>query len=96
MNTGAQYRVHGHAHTKTVHSALQSNVSDLPASRKANGLAGHSSKFFMCGFCDMPFFRLVDPTCYSPISELPTMFYSKLYSHLAIIQLSCSEMIGVT
>jgi hypothetical protein len=67
--TGAQFRVHGHEQREIAHCQLQANVSDLPASRKVSGLAGHMSKHFMCPFCEMPFYRLVDPNCYDPLSE---------------------------
>ena len=66
---GARFRVHGHEQREIVHCHLQSDVSDLPASRKVSGLAGHTSKHFMCPFCEMPFYRLVDPNCYDPSSK---------------------------
>jgi len=31
---GAEFRVHGHPGTMTLHSVLQSDVSDLPASQR--------------------------------------------------------------
>jgi hypothetical protein len=67
--TGLEFKVHGYANMKMSHSVLQADVSDLPASRKVSGLAGHTSKYFMCPFCEMPFYRLVDPDCYDPLSE---------------------------
>ena len=48
------FRVHGHEQREMAHCHLQADVSDLPASRKVSGLAGHTSKHFMCPFCDMP------------------------------------------
>jgi len=68
LGKGLEFEVHGHDHTITSHSVLQADVSDLPASRKVSGLAGHTSKHFMCPFCEMPFYRLVDPDCYDPSS----------------------------
>src|ERR1700732_2457936 len=89
------FRVHGHEQRKMAHCHLQADVSDLPASCKVSGLAGHTSKHFMCPFCEMPFYRLVDPDCYDPSC--------KSHSHGCCItiltlvsQHSSSEMIGVT
>jgi hypothetical protein len=67
--TGAMFQVHGHKQCEIAHCHLQSDVSDLPASRKVSRLAGHTSKYFMCPFCEMLFYRLVDPDCYDPTSE---------------------------
>lgn len=69
LTPGLKYRVHGREEPVISHSHLQSNVSDLPASRKISGTAGHTSKDFMCPYCDMKFFRLVDPSCYEPLGE---------------------------
>ena len=44
-----------------INAFLQTNTSDLPASRKASGLASHSSKEFMCTVCTKPFHALGDP-----------------------------------
>jgi hypothetical protein len=63
------FRVHGHEQHEIVHCHLQADMSDLPAGCKVSGLAGHTSKYFMCPFCEMPFYRLVDPSCYDPTSE---------------------------
>ena len=65
---GAEFRIHGQKDPIISHSFIQTNVSDLPASRKCSGLHGHNSKYFMCSICDMPFFRLVDPDCFDPTS----------------------------
>ena len=63
------FRVHGHEQGEMAHCHLQTDVADLPASGKVSGLAGHMSKHFMCPFCDMPFYCLVDPDCHDPSSE---------------------------
>jgi hypothetical protein len=65
---GVEFRVYGEKEPIISHSFIQTNVSDLPASRKCSGLHGHNSKYFMCPICDMPFFRLVDPDCFDPTS----------------------------
>ena len=67
--TGTMFRVHGHEQHEIAHCHLQSDVSDLPASHKVSGLAGHTSKYFMCPFCEMLFYCLVDPNCYDPTSK---------------------------
>ena len=47
-----------------INAFLQTNTSDLPASRKASGLASHTSKKFMCTVCPKPFHSLGDPDCF--------------------------------
>ncbi|KAG1818110.1 uncharacterized protein BJ212DRAFT_1446573 [Suillus subaureus] len=42
------FRVHGHENKFPIHSVLNSEVCDLPANRKLEGLASFSSKLFMC------------------------------------------------
>ncbi|KAI0064202.1 hypothetical protein BV25DRAFT_1800806, partial [Artomyces pyxidatus] len=42
------------------------HVSDLPASRKLQGLASFTSKEFMCPHDKMKFYMLVDPACFNP------------------------------
>jgi hypothetical protein len=47
-HSGVHFRVFGQQELQISHSQLQTNVSDLPASRKISGLQGHTSKWFMC------------------------------------------------
>lgn len=50
---GAQFQVYGREQREIVHCYLQSDVSDLPASRKVSGLAGYTSKYIICPFRDL-------------------------------------------
>jgi hypothetical protein len=61
---GHDFRVHGHENKFPVHSVLNTEVSDLPASRKLEGLASFSSKNFMCPQCETPSYHLADPRCF--------------------------------
>ncbi|KAG2743727.1 hypothetical protein P692DRAFT_20704639, partial [Suillus brevipes Sb2] len=63
---GQEFRIYGHEDKHPVHSALNSEVSDLPASRKIEGLASFSSKLFMCPQCDTPSYYLADPRGFNP------------------------------
>ncbi|KIK38853.1 hypothetical protein CY34DRAFT_14791 [Suillus luteus UH-Slu-Lm8-n1] len=63
---GHEFRIYGHEDKHPVHSALNSEVSDLPASRKIEGLASFSSKLFMCPQCDTPSYYLADPRGFNP------------------------------
>ncbi|OSD04070.1 hypothetical protein PYCCODRAFT_1444205 [Trametes coccinea BRFM310] len=49
-----------------VNCFLYANTSDLPAARKASGLRGHTSKWFMCPVCKQPLHSLTDPKCFDP------------------------------
>ncbi|TFK59319.1 hypothetical protein BDN72DRAFT_780904, partial [Pluteus cervinus] len=66
---GEDFFVHGRAKEVLTHCFLWNNVSDLPASRKAAGLAAHNSKIFMCPSCYAQFDELTDHTCFDT-SEL--------------------------
>lgn len=61
--------VPGDAKSALVHCYLYANASDLPAARKASGLRGHTSKWFMCPVCKQPMHSLTDPECFDPTSE---------------------------
>lgn len=52
-----------------VHCFLYANASDLPAARKASGLRGHTSTWFMCPVCHQPMHSLTDPECFDSDSE---------------------------
>lgn len=68
-STGILFKVHAHLEEELVHSQLQLDVSDLPASRMVSGLAAHNCKYFMCSMCAMPFYSLVHPDCFTPASK---------------------------
>jgi hypothetical protein len=68
--TGVHLRVYGQSEPQLIHSQIQTNVSDLPASRKVGGLHGHESKYFMCPLDKTPFFRLVDPDAFNSSSMI--------------------------
>jgi hypothetical protein len=65
---GAEFKVYSRQDPQVSHSVIMTNVLDLLASRQIEGLHSHSSKYFMCPVCMMPFFRLVDPDCFDPTS----------------------------
>jgi hypothetical protein len=67
---GKEFRVYGDENMFPVHSVINTEVSDLPASRKIEGLASFSSKLFMCPRCETPSFFLVDPRGFNPECEL--------------------------
>lgn len=50
-------RAHGHCRLRDVHVGVQCENSDVPASRKLTGAAGHSHKTHPCNYC---FVRLPD------------------------------------
>lgn len=52
LESGVMMSAHGRAAQIRVHGRLYLNCSDLPASRKVTGLAGHASELFMCHVCD--------------------------------------------
>lgn len=64
-----KFDVYGKPEKELVHSVVNSNSSDLPASRKMDGLQSHSSKYFMCPMCYMEHFRLSDHECFNPQSQ---------------------------
>ncbi|KAI0037613.1 hypothetical protein FA95DRAFT_1457055, partial [Auriscalpium vulgare] len=68
---GLLMRVHGKPGTHPIHALLNIEASDLPASRKAAGLRGVTSKIFMCVICYMPFNDLVSCDCYDPKKFIP-------------------------
>ncbi|EGO03076.1 hypothetical protein SERLA73DRAFT_150594 [Serpula lacrymans var. lacrymans S7.3] len=51
---GQSFCIPGHQDKKPTNSIINSEVSNLPASRKIEGLAGHSSQLFMCVACNTP------------------------------------------
>ncbi|KAG2051422.1 hypothetical protein BDR06DRAFT_983555 [Suillus hirtellus] len=63
---GREFRIYGHDEKHPIHSALNSKVSDLPASHKIEGLALFSSKLFMCPQCETPSYYLADPCGFNP------------------------------
>ncbi|KAG1730535.1 uncharacterized protein EDB91DRAFT_1239083 [Suillus paluster] len=58
---GREFQIYGHEDKHPIHSALNSEVSNLPASHKIEGLASFSSKLFMCPQCETPSYYLADP-----------------------------------
>ncbi|KAJ7758619.1 hypothetical protein B0H16DRAFT_1313721, partial [Mycena metata] len=66
---GVPLAVHGKAEPEPFHVQVGSDVSDLPASRKTSGLLACTSKYFMCDHCDTPFYALVDPDSFDPITK---------------------------
>lgn len=52
--------MYGKPEKELVHSVVNSNSSDLPASRKMDGLQSHNLKYFMCPMCYMEQFCLND------------------------------------
>ncbi|KAG1729628.1 uncharacterized protein EDB91DRAFT_1085663 [Suillus paluster] len=63
---GQEFRIYGHKDKHPIHSALNSEVSNLPASCKIEGLASFSSKLFMCPQCKTPSYYLADPRGFNP------------------------------
>ncbi|TFK63271.1 hypothetical protein BDN72DRAFT_803396 [Pluteus cervinus] len=63
---GVDFHVYGYEDKIPSHSFVLNDVSDLPASRKAAGLAAHNSKAFMCPCCRTPHSLLSDPRCFAP------------------------------
>ncbi|OSD03378.1 hypothetical protein PYCCODRAFT_1365629 [Trametes coccinea BRFM310] len=66
LYNGIDVRVPGEEQPALVHGCLIANASDLPAARKASGLRGHTSKWFMCPVCKQPLHSLTDPRCFDP------------------------------
>ena len=58
-----------------INALLQTNTSDLPASRKSAGLASHSTKQFMCTVCPTPFHSLGVPECFDATSKHLLIWY---------------------
>ncbi|KAH9839027.1 uncharacterized protein C8Q71DRAFT_893893 [Rhodofomes roseus] len=56
--------IHGFDDRQLIHGGLYANVSDLPASRKAAGLRGPTSKEYTCTYCYLSFDALTDPKCF--------------------------------
>lgn len=71
--------VPGDEESALVNCYLYLNASDLPAARKASGLHGHTSTWFMCPVCKQPMHSLTDPACFDTTSTL-TCFVSRLCS----------------
>jgi hypothetical protein len=67
---GKEFRVYGPENMLPIHSFINTEVSDLPASRKIEGLVSFSSKLFMCPQCETPSFYLADPRGFNPDCEL--------------------------
>ncbi|KAG1817167.1 uncharacterized protein BJ212DRAFT_1446741 [Suillus subaureus] len=63
---GQEFQIYGHEDKRPVHSVLNSEVSNLPASCKIEGLASFSSKLFMCPQCNTPSYYLADPCGFNP------------------------------
>ncbi|KAJ3002591.1 hypothetical protein NUW54_g5766 [Trametes sanguinea] len=63
---GVEMGVFGQKDPQPVNCFLYANASDLPAARKASGLRGHTSKWFMCPVCKQPLHSLTDPRCFDP------------------------------
>ena len=66
--------------------------SDLLATCKLEGFPGHTSKFFMCHVCVMPFCRLVDPDCFNPRSVLLPSVDDPFLTILAGFELSSTHI----
>jgi hypothetical protein len=81
--TGQEFRIYGHEDKHPVHSALNSEVSDLPASRKIEGLASFSSKLFMCPQCDTPSYYLADPRGFNPTGKSGLMGHYWVISNVS-------------
>lgn len=58
-------KVHNRPDRELIHGMMYLNFSDLPASRKAAGLRGHTSKLHMCADCEEPFYNLIYAKCYN-------------------------------
>lgn len=59
------------------HGQLALDVSDLPASRKADGLQGFTSILFMCSECPATFYSLTDAPSFDPTSKSFQEGYSR-------------------
>lgn len=66
--TGIDVSVPGENDAVPVHCHLYANASDLPAARKASGLRGHTSTWFMCPVCKQAMHSLTHPDCFDPES----------------------------
>lgn len=60
----------------TVHTMANLQASDMPASRKFQGSAGHSHKTHPCNFCFITQLDINRPTGYQPESE-PLFFLTR-------------------
>ncbi|KAI0059856.1 hypothetical protein BV25DRAFT_1778317, partial [Artomyces pyxidatus] len=84
LGRGVKIHVHGEPGTRTVHGVLDHQVSDLPASRKLQGLASFTSKQFMCPEDKTTYFSLCssssfDPGTYEARSEWRYIKYAYRY-----------------
>ncbi|TFY50862.1 hypothetical protein EVJ58_g10857 [Rhodofomes roseus] len=64
LAAGEYFRVHGLKDQMLVHGQLYMGVSDLPASRKAAGLRGPTSKDYTCPYCYQTFDSLTTAQCF--------------------------------
>lgn len=78
---GVNMTVPGDEGSALVNCYLYANASDLPAARKASGLRGHTSTWFMCPVCEAPMHSLTDPACFDTSSEFMRSGDSCLYQH---------------
>lgn len=69
IHIGRYFNVTGMQAQKLVHTHLHLNCSNLPASRKAVGLAGATCEDFMCPFYKCTVSSLQDPDSYNPSSS---------------------------
>lgn len=65
---GVPMRIPGKEVREPCHAYVNIVAADLPGSRKATGLRGHTSKRFMCAVCKKTFTSLVDHGCFDPRS----------------------------
>jgi hypothetical protein len=66
LKAGIMMSAYGCDSKLRVHAQLHLSCSDLPASRKAGGFAGHVSEEFMCIVCEASTSSLLDPSCFHP------------------------------
>lgn len=64
-----EFRVYRSPEVEPFHAHLEADVSDLPASRKLNGLQGFTSIHFMTLACKATFYSLTDPEPFEPSSR---------------------------
>lgn len=93
--SGKEFRIYGRENMFPVHSVMNSEVSDLPASRKIEGLASFSSKVFMCPQCDTPSYYLADPRGFKPEGKIE-LSWPVFRCCLILSQISGYETLGVT
>lgn len=66
-----QMRVHGYRRLKDVHVGILCENSDIPATRKVTGTAGHSHKTHPCNFCFIQLCDIDSPRAYDVESKWP-------------------------